>query len=325
MRPVRRFALIFSLFAVSTAGHALAQDPTPDDVQAAAAAFGEAQRAQLRGDYPQAADMFELADRSAPSPAALRSAIRSRRAAEQSSRAATLAADAILRYPDDAETRALADETLAELAPTLGAVHVTCTPACSLAIDGRAAHERSRERFEVFVDPGTHQLVASWGPGAPVSRELAAVAGQEETIAFEEPLQEAEEEEEIADGVVGVGGEPVPIVPTSTGLHPAIFGTLAGLAAVGLAVTIWSGVDTLDAASAYRRAPTQVGYNDGLNRELRTNVLIGVTAALGVTALVLAFFTDWSGGATAAPERIVLLPTFFASPEGATFALTGRF
>lgn len=326
---MRRSALVFVLGAVFVPVLASAQEPRPDDVQSAAAAFGEAQRAQLRGDYAQAADLFELADRSAPNPAALRSAIRNRRAASQAARAATLAVEALTRYPDDAETHALADETLADLAPTLGRVHVACTPACSLAIDGRAAHDRSLERFEVFVEPGSHQLVASWGTSPPVTRELSAVAAEEESIAFEEPLEAEEEEEEIADGVAPPPIEPhqppppAP-PPSSSGLHPGIFGALAGLAVVGLGITIWSGVDTLDAASAYRRAPSAAGYQDGIGRELRTNALAGVTSAVAVGAFVLAFFTDWDGD-PAAGESVALVPSLFLSPEGGSVALSGAF
>jgi hypothetical protein len=201
---------------------------------------------------------------------------------------------------------------------------VTCTPACALGIDGRAAHERSLDRFEVFVEPGTHQLVASWGAGR-VERELTAVAGAEESIAFEEPLEEAEEEEEIEDGITP---QPVPVAPapppSSSGVHPGIFGALAGLAVVGLGVTIWSGVDTLDAAAAYRAAPTQARYNDGIGRELRTNVLIGVTSAVALTAAVLLFFTDWDGDAPA-DHAGRWLPSLAISTEGAELALSGRF
>lgn len=70
----------------------------------------------------------------------------------------------------------------------------------------------------------------------------------------------------------------------------------AGLTAVSAGVLVWSGLDTLSARDAYVNAPTESGYNDGVGRELRTNVLIGVTAALGVaTAAGALFLTDWSG------------------------------
>jgi hypothetical protein len=65
---------------ISTASLLVCLSPLPafaqEDVQAASAAFAEAQRAQLRGDFPRAAELFEIADQAAPSPAALRSAIR---------------------------------------------------------------------------------------------------------------------------------------------------------------------------------------------------------------------------------------------------------
>lgn len=70
----------------------------------------------------------------------------------------------------------------------------------------------------------------------------------------------------------------------------------AGLTAVAGGVLVWSGLDTLSARDAYVANPTESGYNDGVGRETRTNVLIGVTATLGVaTAVGALLFTDWSG------------------------------
>jgi hypothetical protein len=41
-------------------------------------------------------------------------------------------------------------------------------------------------------------------------------------------------------------------------------------------------------------------YKDGLAKQTRTNVLLGVTAAVGVTTGVIgAFFTDWGGSPAA--------------------------
>ena len=70
----------------------------------------------------------------------------------------------------------------------------------------------------------------------------------------------------------------------------------AGATAVAAGALLWSGLDTLSARDAYVAAPTEAGYNDGTGRELRTNALVGVTAALGVATVVGAvFFTEWSG------------------------------
>jgi hypothetical protein len=79
------------------------------------------------------------------------------------------------------------------------------------------------------------------------------------------------------------------------------------LTAAAGAASIWSGVDTLSnpGEDKVRRecAPgdTQCDlYQQGLSNQRRTNVLIGVTAGLGVgTILIGALFTDWSGKSTA--------------------------
>lgn len=301
-----------------------------DDVRAAAVAFEEGQRAQLRGDYAQAADLFEIADRSAPNPAALRSAIRNHHVAHHAARAATLSADALTRYPDDAETSALAQATLAELAPTLGRLRVQCASACSLTIDGRAASEHTSERYDVFVEPGEHTLTASWSGRSPVHRTVHPMPGSDEQLAFEPPAAVADASPDTAHDT-GTGDpahdpthdtvEP----PRSSGVHPALFGTLAGLAGLSLVGTIISGVDVLGAADAYRASPTHAGYDDGVGRELRTNVMIGVTGALAVAALVTIFFTDWDDVSDEPDVPVALRPSVYASPDGAGASLAGRF
>ena len=313
------------LFFVALASSAHAQT---SDVHSAAAAFEEGQRAQLRGDFAQAADLFEIADRSAPSPAALRSAIRNHRAAHQSARAATLAAEAQSRYPEDAETRALAEETLSALTPTLGHVGVRCASECSVTLDGRALVSHAITAYDVYVDPGEHTVVGSWG-GEGVDRQTFDVqAAQEITLELVAPAPVAEPVV-VHEPVVPPSHEPddpvPPPQPASSGVHPALFGTLAGLTLVGIAVTIGSGIDTLNAAADYRADPTHARYDDGVGRELRTNVLIGVTAAFAVAALVTVFFTDWDDIGPGPDERVALRPSFFASQDGGGAVLSGRY
>jgi hypothetical protein len=81
-------------------------------VTAAAAAYQEAQQAQLVRDYARAAELFELADRAAPSPAALRSALRNHQAASHTARAASLALLARDRDAADAQSAQLAAAVL---------------------------------------------------------------------------------------------------------------------------------------------------------------------------------------------------------------------
>ncbi len=302
-------------------GSAASARAQPADVHAAAAAFEEGQRAQLRGDFAQAADLFEIADRSAPSPAALRSAIRNHRAASQPARAATLAAEAQARYHDDAETSALAAETLAALAPTLGRVNVRCATACSVTLDGRALLEHAAETIEVFVEPGLHELSASFHGLGSERREIEARAGEQTSLELSAPAPS----EEPARTEPVAPAQPLAPPPPSTGLHPAIFGTLAGLAVVGLGVTIGSGIDTLNGAADYRADPTRARYDDGIGRELRTNVLTSVTAAVAVAALVTVFLTDWDDVAPGPDESLTLVPSFYATPEGGGAMIAGRY
>jgi hypothetical protein len=58
---------------------------------------------------------------------------------------------------------------------------------------------------------------------------------------------------------------------------------------------VWSGLDTTAGVPAYEANPTQAALEAGQQKELRTNVLVGVTALVGVTTAVLAIFTDWGG------------------------------
>ncbi|MBN4049573.1 hypothetical protein JYT86_00785, partial [bacterium AH-315-N03] len=67
------------------------------------------------------------------------------------------------------------------------------------------------------------------------------------------------------------------------------------------AILVWSGIDTLDGVDAFNRMPTPEGFEEGQAKELRTNLLIAITAGLGVTTLVLAILADWDGDAQTPP------------------------
>ena len=88
--------LVLDTWVLGTSARAQQSSP---DLQAAAEAFQQGQRAQVRGDFAQAAEMFDLANHSAPSAAALRSAIRMHQSAGHHAAAATRAAHALATYP----------------------------------------------------------------------------------------------------------------------------------------------------------------------------------------------------------------------------------
>lgn len=267
------------------------------DVQAAAAAFAQGQRAQLRRDYARAAELFELADQSAPSPEALRSAIRNHAQAGQRARAATLASVAMGRYEGDRQTERVATPILREAETALGRVMIRCEPACALTLDGSAVWHEPITTLLLYVDPGEHRIAGSFSGSPSDERAMTLAAGQSETLSFTPPPAPEPEPEPVQPPEP----EPEPIAaPARGGVHPAAFGVLAGVTAVGLGLTIWSGVDTLAARDAYVMSPTEQGYNDGVLLEVRTNALLFSTIAFGIASFVLAFFSDFGGGALVA-------------------------
>ena len=87
------------------------------------------------------------------------------------------------------------------------------------------------------------------------------------------------------------------------GLSPAFFISGLVLTIAAGAVATWSWFDTLAAADAWEMQvhtmgdtpTTRNGLEDGRSRELRTTLLDVATGVLGVTTVVLLFFTNWGG------------------------------
>ncbi|MEM9189167.1 MAG: hypothetical protein AAGF12_08330 [Myxococcota bacterium] len=266
-----------------------------EDVGAAARAYEQGQAAQLREDYAQAADLFELAHRLAPSSVALRSAMRNHLAAGHRARAATLALTALRNYTAEADTRSVAEEAL-QARDSLALVRLRCPLACTPTLDGRALTTAPVEAYEAFLDPGTHAFNIQWEGRPSATHEVEAIAGSEHSLTVDAP------EPDPVDAPVDPPVEPDPIVnpPPLTdngggGLHPWLFLTALGVTAVLGGITLWSGLDTLSARDDYEAAPTRQGFEDGVDLERRTNILIGTTIGFGVISTVLLFLTDWGG------------------------------
>ncbi|MBW2524139.1 MAG: hypothetical protein JRI23_08185 [Deltaproteobacteria bacterium] len=303
------------------------------DLATAARAFEQAQKAELAGEWSSAASFYELADSIAPSPEALRGALNARKEAGDTAKAATLALQLQRRHATHPPSRKLAQETLDEAAQKLVRLAVTCAPApCTLQSDGQMLGTAALLQHDFFTDPGKRELVAFFGSRSTEPQRFVGAGGETKSLKFEEPKAEpapapatapagaattpAATGGEGGDGVVqpsGSGDQP-DRVDEGGGLHPA-FAIIGGVATLGLGgVTIWSGVDTLDLHQHYEQNPTAAGYDEGESAQLRTNVLIGVTAGVGLaTILVAAFATDWGGsdGDTAA------LPALDIGPDGA--------
>ena len=314
-----RWKAWFASFAVTMclSGLAGAQNdaPTADDIRAAAEAFDLGRRSFKAKDYVEAAEHFEAADLRAPSATALELALRSRDRAGQLDRAATLAALAQARHPDEEFTKKLAPGILKRAGEELHSVSARCDSPCELVIDTKLAHGKPTTERTVFVVPGKHSIRAGWSGGRTDSEEVEATAGGKSELSFTAP-PEPEPEKTPPSTAAEPTAEPEATseepqqdsgAERKGGLPPAVFFVGAGLTAVAGGITIWSGIDTKNnpGADAVRekcvgRGTSCPEYQEGRDKQLRTNVLIGVTATLGVATAVVGILTNWSGGSSEA-------------------------
>ena len=290
------------------------------DVVAAANAFQQAQRAELSGDLARAAELYELADRIAPTPEALRNATRSRLNAGQMVAAATHAEELLGRYGEDPASVELAQEVLRRARPELGRLQVSCDAACTLVIDGLAGTMVAGEKHVVYLKPGAHQVVARFAEVASEPQAVTAAAGSESELSVTKPaVVEPPPVPPAAEPVP----EPQPAAPHqdtgSSGLHPAYFWSLAGVSLALGAVTIWSGVDLLHARDEFKAKdhPTHKDFEDGEKKDMRTSILLGVTGGFVAGSIVTLLFTDFGG------ER--LTPSAALDQHGGMLGLKGRF
>lgn len=321
--------------------------PEAAKVRTAAEEFDEAVRLYKQKEFAEAASHFEAADAAVPSPKALRLAIKSRVEAGQAARAATLAAYAIENYPSDAETMQTAKETVEKQKTSLQEVKVSCATLCILSVNAgsttRSVHGKPNTRWTIYVEPGKATISASFSGNLPSGEKaIEAVGGTSVDLRFEPGSSSG-----VTPPVVPPppGEEPKkPPPPTEPppaddkdggGISPFFFLGGAVLTAAAGGVTIWSGIDATNnpGKDAVRAGCVGQGtecelYKDGLAAETRTNILIGVTAGLGATTLVLAILTDWDGSPepTASVGGVrVALPSVAAAPEHGVVTFHGDF
>ncbi len=324
------------VLVLATSGRALAEGAGADAVLRAADHYEEGSRAFKARQFEQAASHFEAAFAAVPKALVLRRAIRARDAAQQSERAATLAALAVARYSTDADTENLAREVLAKVAGTLTKIAVRCTAPCLLAVNDAVVVGGIDAHHTLYVKPGHVNLRVSFASGGeavhgldarvgePIELELSPVEEpalaptptatplasapaprSEDFIVPEPPVATARapltvEVSRVPDAVASEGGAPW---FRGRGLF---FTALGATAALG-GVTVWSGLDTLQnpGKDVVRLACVGQGvdcpeYKLGVQKQSRTNILIGATAGVGVATLLIgAVLTEFSPAAGA--------------------------
>jgi hypothetical protein len=302
------------------------------DVSGAANAFQRAQKADLSGDHDTAAELFELADSLAPAPEALRSALRARKAAGQLGAAARHAEHLLQRYADDKKSKDLANATLDDAKKKLARIEVHCKPkACGIVVDGAAATPEVTAAHVLYLEPGKHEVSASFGADRTAPKVVQTKAGDQTSFTFDAPPPTAtprpSESAAKSNFTVGADSSTADRGASSPGLSPWFFVTGAVVTAGFGAAAVWSGLDVLSAHDDYEGRESQTAYEDGLDKERRTNIFIGATALAGASTLVLAYFTRWSGsGETTTGQKPARLQAGCSPiPGGSAITIGGDF
>ncbi len=286
-----------------------------EDRAKAAEAYDEGITAYLSRDYVLAAHWFERAYRLVPTPAAILQAVRAYHKAGDSLRAANLALELRDDYPNARRAREASAAAIGIAKPANVLVKASCDRPCTLDLDGTVLRHST---FFTTADV-EHSVTAAFDTGE-VTVTVQGTAGEIREVELRAPLP-----------------PPPPPVP-----RWAFFSSLGATIALG-AVTVWSGIDANDGVEAYEsaaRTASSPGINDGSSptpaeqaqalleegqsRERRTNILIGVTAAMAASTAVLGVFTNWKAESRETAARRIQ-PSIGIGRRGGAFAIEGRF
>jgi len=252
-----------------------------DDDARAAAAFAEGERAFDAGDYRAAAEAFEAAYRVRPHHAPLWNAARSWQSAGDEVRAANLLERYLREAPESAPDRSRATALLGEIGQRLARIQVLQPiGVIDVRIDDAPLEESTR-----YVAPGEHVTTAR-ANGKAIVRSLTVRAGEIVSVLLAPPAEPPPPP------------PPAPRAPegTSRRASPLVVLVAGALTAVGVGLTVASGVDTVHKRDAFLDDPTQRRLDDAFASQTRTNVALGVTAGAAVfTGVMAAFFVDWKG------------------------------
>lgn len=321
--------LLLALVPAAAPAAAAGDEPTVEEIKAAESAFKQGREAYKAGDYAEAAEAFESADAAAPNDRVLELAIASRDKAGNLDRAATLARLGLDRYPDSERMRKLAAPIVDRAVQELVTVAVACNEPCTLLDGARVVHGSAALNRTIYVSQGDHTLRAVWSGDRAQSKEITGSAGETVNASFVAPTSAPQPETATGPAEPGAKEDRA---AAQGGLPPLVFWIGAGVTGVLAGVSIWSGVDTMNnpGKDVVRERCRGLGescpeYQDGLDAELRTNLLWGGTAVVGVaTGVVGALLVDWSGGGDAAKDKASVAP-YVALERGVAVGATGRF
>ncbi|MCA9592082.1 MAG: hypothetical protein KC776_02200 [Myxococcales bacterium] len=312
------FVTAVTAAALLVAAPAVADDAEPctgTPAQCGKRAFLAGVKAYKAGDFALATRRFNEAYDAKPHPVVLfnlaLAEAKSEKYVAATEHFAAVAADA--QTPKALRPKAEAERDRAERATARVEVQATGNTV-SATVDGVAM---TGAPPSTRVDPGQHDVQVTVDGKPALSRRVTLARGERLTLALSHSREVV---------VTRGGGPTTPKRDRGTpshGVSPVWFYAGVGATAVLGGVTVWSALDTKSAFDDYERdlpdldqAQVDQRVNDGHDKELRTNVLIGVTAAAAVaTAAVGVLLVDWRLGSQSAALSV--------TPGGAT--LSGRF
>jgi len=284
----RLWALLICLTTLFCAAAALAAEPS-DQKTLARERFGEASAAHARGEYLEAARLFEEAHRLAPAAGAKFNAGIAWDQAGDFPHAADAYETALEMGGLDQQDAKQAESRLGALKQMLGALRIEEPPGAVVSV----AHlERASVPARVHVRPGSYQLRAEIGSHTTTMR-ISIGAGEVKTVRFDKPG---------SGGVVEPTTKPAEQRPANTDRDlpedrpkptrssaQKTWGWIALGAGVVLAGTaVYLGTRTLNARDEYNDDPTSHSkYDKAIALRAWTNVATGGAVVAGGVGTVL--------------------------------------
>jgi hypothetical protein len=185
------------------------------------------------------------------------------------------------------------EQALGVVGQHVGTLEILCDVAgAEISVDGQPAGKLPLGA-PLRLGAGTAVVELRADGYAPVQKPVTVVAGQLTRESFALVPQERRPAPPPA-AFVAAPVTPVVVFEPTLLQRRATFVVAAAATAVVGGLAIWSGLDTLSARDSYRLMPTHEAYDAGTGKQLRTNLLIGGTAALGAATLALGIFaTRW--------------------------------
>jgi hypothetical protein len=282
------------------------------DKKAAHEAYERGARAFGQGSYSVAATEFARADELRPAPDALVAALKAAILAEDPVLAMTLVDRAAARPPSDAVAAQVA-RAKDRFAHKVGRLTILCTNPCTAKVGnesvtiGLARYYLAGNYVIEVTAAGAAELFAVQLPGGA-------------TMDWRPPLEAPRPALSGTAAAASVPPTPVlptapaptafagPVAPEKRSLSPAWFAALAGVTGISAGVAVGFGLDTLGQHDAFVNAPTEAASRAGQDAQLRTNVLIGVTAATAIATAVIGYFTFRTRPATAVTTQAAFFP-----------------